>query len=190
MARQLCRADIVPCVLHTVQARAHARRIVTNLSKNVCKGISIARKRFRAFHNSFFVGKETVRDPSISMDAHMRIRLDVASTATAFAVALATISLAACGPDAGPATANSGPGPATAAAAPAPQTGPTSGGSASASGTPTASSTSDPVQNAEASLAADGQQVTPVLSYAPGEEAGDTGNPGDDSRRGATSSQQ
>jgi hypothetical protein len=185
MAQRLRCADIVPCAIHAVQACGHAYRIGISvyfaLGKNVCKGIFIARKRFRVFHNSFFVGKETVRDPSIRMDTHMRIRLDVARTATAFAVVLATISLSACGPDAGPSAASSTSNSPSlaAAAAPAaslPQT-------AAASSTQAASATADPVQNAEASLAADSQQITPILSYAPGET-------GDDSRSTATTRQQ
>ncbi|WP_042337387.1 hypothetical protein [Paraburkholderia ferrariae] len=140
----------------------------------------------------------------------MRIRPRDASQASAFALAfavvLATISLAACGPDAGPDAGGSTasvPTPAQANAAPTsaapllPQTAyaaaPSAGNGANgiASGTSSSGDTAPPaaaVQSAQASLAADSQQVAPVLSYAPG-DADDPGNPANDSRRTATTSQ-
>ncbi|MEX3693071.1 hypothetical protein AB3X91_20385 [Paraburkholderia sp. BR14263] len=47
---------------------------------------------------------------------------------------------------------------------------------------------SDPVQGAQASLAADSDQVTPVLSYAPGDSAQTQASNGNDSSSPATSS--
>ncbi|MBB2929183.1 hypothetical protein [Paraburkholderia silvatlantica] len=51
-----------------------------------------------------------------------------------------------------------------------------------------ANTASDPVQGAQASLAADSDQVTPVLSYAPGDSAQTQASNGNDSSSPATSS--
>jgi hypothetical protein len=120
--------------------------------------------------------------------------------AVALSVALATISLSACGPDAGPSAPSAGT-PAPAEAAPA-QTAQTAAQAAAPGDNTPASDTyaansidstrgappgqaSAPVQSVEASLAADSQQVAPVLSYAPG----DADAPADGSRRSPTTSQ-
>jgi hypothetical protein len=175
------------------------------IASNVRKEIFIARKRLLEFHNSFFLGKETVRTPSNRMEAHMRIRRCGAFAATArgtpfavaLSVALATISLSACGPDAGPSAPSAGtPAPAEAAPAQTAQAAQTAAQAAAPGDNTPASDTyaansidstrgappgqaSAPVQSVEASLAADSQQVAPVLSYAPG----------DGSRRSPTTSQ-
>ncbi|WP_322071110.1 hypothetical protein [Paraburkholderia bannensis] len=123
----------------------------------------------------------------------MQKRLFEPSLATVVLVVLATISLAACGPGAGSAAApdttrtpDSQPGitalqPApSAAGSNAPDTANTTN-NALASGIGTAAPAdpanpasyayaSDPVQSVQASLAADSQQVAPVISYAPGDE--------------------
>ncbi|WP_343669335.1 hypothetical protein [Paraburkholderia heleia] len=51
-----------------------------------------------------------------------------------------------------------------------------------------ANTAGDPVQGAQASLAADSDQVTPVLSYAPGDSAQTQASNGNDSSSPATSS--
>ncbi|TDG10385.1 hypothetical protein E1N52_03290 [Paraburkholderia guartelaensis] len=51
-----------------------------------------------------------------------------------------------------------------------------------------ANTASDPVQGAQASLAADSDQVTPVLSYAPGDSAQTQASNGNDPSSPATSS--
>jgi hypothetical protein len=146
----------------------------------------------------------------------MRIRvLDRVSTtlSTAAVVALATIMLDACGPGGGspstPDASASSEGQSVASQPPsARSTTPTLSASsntlpawgANAANVPDAASASDPVQSAQASLAADSQQVTPVMSYAPGDGAQTEASNGDgagndagsgasnDSRRSATSS--
>ncbi|WP_322050713.1 hypothetical protein [Paraburkholderia bannensis] len=126
----------------------------------------------------------------------MQKRLFEPSLATVVLVVIATISLAGCGPGAGSTAApdttrtpDSQPGitalqPApSAAGSNAPDTTNTTGtaNNALASGIGTAAPTdpanpasyayaSDPVQSVQASLAADSQQVAPVMSYAPGDE--------------------
>ncbi|WP_322041934.1 hypothetical protein [Paraburkholderia sp. J67] len=113
----------------------------------------------------------------------MQRRLFEQSLATVIAVALATILLAACGPGAtSPATPESanGPGQAQSQTQNQPQN-PTASAANLASSVSTATPAdtanpasyayaSDPVQSVQASLAADNQQVAPVMSYAPGDE--------------------
>jgi hypothetical protein len=124
------------------------------------------------------------------MEAHMRIRRCGAFPATACTVVLTTISLGACGPDAGPSAASAETSAAAQAALPqsaqAAQIAPAEG--APVSGAKVADSTpadANAVQSVQTSLAADSQQIAPVLSYAPG----DADAPADDSRRTPTSSQ-
>ncbi|SDI16497.1 hypothetical protein SAMN05216466_11842 [Paraburkholderia phenazinium] len=135
-------------------------------------------KHYTLFHNIFFKSLETAsRYPN--EDADMR-RQHVAVTAAL--VALTTTLLSACGPDdSTSASVDQGN--------PAPTAAPTSGHETSPTVTPqsafgaSATLTSAPdtaataataasdsaVQSVQASLAADSQQVAPVLHYAPGD---------------------
>jgi hypothetical protein len=70
---------------------------------------------------------------------------------------------------------------------------PDTGASANPSATPAyganaANTASAPAQSAQASLAADSDQVTPVMSYAPGDSAQTQASNGNDSSGSATSS--
>jgi hypothetical protein len=146
-----------------------------------------ARKRYTIFHKFFFKSLETAcANPKL--DAQMR-RHHVA--ATAVLVALTTIMLSACGPDDGTSTSADQSGAAPNAVASANTSDPTQsahetspaltpasafGASATFTNVPNADPNAAPgaapdnaVQNVEASLAADSQQVTPVLHYAPGD---------------------
>ncbi|MBB2999124.1 hypothetical protein FHX57_001453 [Paraburkholderia tropica] len=101
--------------------------------------------------------------------------------ATAISVVLATMALAACGPgdnasssapqqSAPNLTANAGD---TAAYANAGNAGNAGNATNAASDTLAAAPAvyaSDPVQSVQASLAADSEQIAPVMSYAPGDE--------------------
>ncbi|PVX86577.1 hypothetical protein C7402_102413 [Paraburkholderia unamae] len=124
---------------------------------------------------------------------------------TATVVAHATIMLTACGPGAGaPAASDSSAAPQSqSAAAPSPfarsaATTPLPDASSAAStvaipawganASNAANAASDPVQSAQASLAADSDQVTPVMSYAPGDGAQTEASNGNDSSRPVTSS--
>lgn len=146
----------------------------------------------------------------------MRIRLpNRASTtlSTAAIVVLATIMLDACGPGYGSSAASSTPDASenqSAAATsqsplansaritplPTPDTNTSMSASANpsaipaygANAAPAANTASDPAQGAQASLAADSDQVTPVLSYAPGDSAQTQASNGNDSSSSATSS--
>ncbi|MBB3257558.1 hypothetical protein F4827_002423 [Paraburkholderia bannensis] len=132
----------------------------------------------------------------------MQSRLFKPSPAIVISVVLATISLAACGPGVGSSAApdtTSAPGQQQINAAlqpAAPVAGPNgSSGAAPADAANPASYTyaNDPVQSVEASLAADSQQVAPVMSYAPGDEPPRSGTgtsaSGTDSRSTATTRQ-
>ncbi|WP_321782722.1 hypothetical protein [Paraburkholderia sp. J94] len=101
------------------------------------------------------------------------------STATAISVVLATIMLAACGPgdnassapqqqSAPNLTANAETNAANAYAS-AGNTNAATASSDTLAAAP-ASYASDPVQSVQASLAADSEQIAPVMSYAPGDE--------------------
>lgn len=57
-----------------------------------------------------------------------------------------------------------------------------------ANAAPAANTANDPVQGAQASVAADSDQVTPVMSYAPGDSAQTQASNGNDSSSSATSS--
>ncbi|QGZ64493.1 hypothetical protein FAZ98_16815 [Paraburkholderia acidisoli] len=134
----------------------------------------------------------------------MRIRLDARPARTALAttlVALATLSLTACGPgDNAPVAARSA-APVSPAATAARNDADTSSAGvrlpsasradvdahASAPATDTTNASADPVQNVQASLAADSQQVTPVMSYAPGDEAQQEASTGNNTGGAATS---
>lgn|GEM_PF-876475 len=137
-----------------------------------------ARKRYTIFHKFFFKSLETAcANPNL--DADMR-RHYVA--ATAVLVALTTIMLSACGPDDGASTSadqsraapdavNSAATPSAQATSPALPP-PAFGASATLTSLPNASpdaASDSAVQSVEASLAADSQQVAPVLHYAPGD---------------------
>ncbi|WP_321813216.1 MULTISPECIES: hypothetical protein [unclassified Paraburkholderia] len=114
----------------------------------------------------------------------MQRRLFEPSLATWISVVLATISLAACGPGASGTTTASVPdtvsaqSPARDAAADQQPAAAPRSSAALASQIGTAAPTdaasfayaNDPVQSVQASLAADSQQVAPVMSYAPGDE--------------------
>jgi hypothetical protein len=143
-----------------------------------------ARKRYTIFHKFFFNSLETAcANPNL--DAEMR-RHHVA--ATAVLVAITTIMLSACGPDDGASASadqsSAAPNSATSAATlsareTSPALTPPAAFAASATLTNVPSKTGpnaapgtapeDAVQSVEASLAADSQQVTPVLHYAPGD---------------------
>ena len=147
-----------------------------------------ARKRYTIFHKFFFNSLETAcANPNL--DAEMR-RHHVA--ATAVLVALTTIMLSACGPDDGTsastdqssAAPNSATSAATSVTTPfAQETSPALtpplafGASATLANVPDntgpnaapGTAPDNAVQSVEASLAADSQQVTPVLHYAPGD---------------------
>ncbi|WP_322102807.1 hypothetical protein [Paraburkholderia sp. J41] len=113
----------------------------------------------------------------------MRIRPNAGMARAAFVttfVALATIMLDACGPDDGSAAARSAsqtaPSPRDAVAAPSAGIRLPAASNADADADTSADANasalaSDPVQSAQASLAADSQQVAPVMSYAPGDGA-------------------
>lgn len=118
----------------------------------------------------------------------MRIRSTVNMARTALAkpliatfVALATISLGACGPDnsssvAASSTSQITPSSREAAAMPSPGISLPAAASSDANATASANSvdsntSTDSVQSVQASLAADSQQVAPVMSYAPGDSA-------------------
>ncbi|MEX3978187.1 hypothetical protein AB4Y45_04270 [Paraburkholderia sp. EG287A] len=147
----------------------------------------------------------------------MRIRLQnrVSTTlSTAAIVVLATIMLDACGPGYGSSAASSTPDPSESQSAatqsplansarisPLPtDTNASANTSANASTNPSAipayganaatatNTANDPVQGAQASLAADSDQVTPVLSYAPGDSTQTQASNGNDSSSPATSS--
>ncbi|MCP3719211.1 hypothetical protein [Paraburkholderia sp. CNPSo 3281] len=148
----------------------------------------------------------------------MRIRLPnrVSTTLpTAAIVVLATIMLDACGPGYGTSAASSTPDTSESQSAatqsalansarimplPTADTNTSASTSANASTNPSATpayganaataanTASDPVQGAQASLAADSDQVTPVLSYAPRDSAQTQANNGNDSSSPATSS--
>jgi hypothetical protein len=115
----------------------------------------------------------------------MQRRLFEPSSLTVISVVLATISLAACGPGVGSsATPDTTSAPSqpqyNAALQPTPAEAGSSGATlASSIGTAAPADAanpasyayaSDPVQSVQASLAADNQQVAPVMSYAPGDE--------------------
>ncbi|CAG9202782.1 conserved exported hypothetical protein [Paraburkholderia tropica] len=102
------------------------------------------------------------------------------STATAISVVLATIMLAACGPgdnaSSAPPQQQSTPNltanaetNAKNAYASAGNTNAATASSDTLAAAP-ASYASDPVQSVQASLAADSEQIAPVMSYAPGDE--------------------
>ncbi|MEX3960820.1 hypothetical protein AB4Y42_01195 [Paraburkholderia sp. EG286B] len=133
---------------------------------------------------------------------------------TAAIVVLATIMLDACGPGYGSSAASSTPDPSESQSAatqsplansaritPLPtDTNAAANASTNTSANPSAipayganaataaNTASDPVQGAQASLAADSDQVTPVLSYAPGDNAQTQASNGNDSSSPATSS--
>jgi hypothetical protein len=115
----------------------------------------------------------------------MQRRLFEPSSLTVISVVLATTSLAACGPGVGssaaPDTTSAPSQPQNnAALQPAPAEAGSSGATlASSIGTAAPADAanpasyayaSDPVQSVQASLAADNQQIAPVMSYAPGDE--------------------
>ncbi|MEX3948950.1 hypothetical protein AB4Y40_14535 [Paraburkholderia sp. EG287B] len=137
---------------------------------------------------------------------------------TAAIVVLATIMLDACGPGYGSSAASSTPDPSESQSAatqsplansaritPLPTDTNTAANTSANASTNTsanpsaipayganaataANTASDPVQGAQASLAADSDQVTPVLSYAPGDNAQTQASNGNDSSSPATSS--
>ncbi|HEV3431913.1 MAG TPA: hypothetical protein VG320_28885 [Paraburkholderia sp.] len=133
----------------------------------------------------------------------MQRRLFEPSSAAVISVVLATISLAACGPGVGSSAPETASAPVqqqdSAALQPAPPAAPgaATANTTLASGIGTAAPAdtanpasyayaSDPVQSVQASLAADSQQVAPVMSYAPGDEPSQSSN---DSRSTATTRQ-
>lgn len=125
---------------------------------------------------------------------HLPYRVS-ATLPTAVIVVLATIMLDACGPGYGSSTpltstsaqsqqaATPSPSPSANSAATSPQ--PDARVLANPGATPAhganAATASDSVQSAQASLAADGDQVTPVMSYAPGDTAQTQASNGNDS---------
>jgi hypothetical protein len=124
----------------------------------------------QTFHNYFLKGLETA--PAFTKpDADMRRSKRLASIAS---IAVATVALSACGADdssvnastSSPPVADSGAQQhqATSLAAALPDASPALAVNPAAA--------SDPItQNMQASLAADTQQVTPVMHYAPGDSA-------------------
>jgi len=139
-------------------------------------------------------------------EAHMQTNSFAQSLAGATTVALATIMLAACGPgNSSPSQASAANAPARAnpaaqaqdASAPLPQASTSAMESmANGIGTSAQSATnaanaadfaSDAVASAQASLAADSQQVAPIMSYAPGDAP--PASTGNDSSSTATTSQ-
>ncbi|WP_258194199.1 hypothetical protein [Paraburkholderia sp. BL18I3N2] len=124
----------------------------------------------QTFHNYFLKGLETA--PAFTkLDADMSRNKRLASAAL---VALATLALSGCGADdSAPSAASSTPAVANNDAAPNAATSPATpilNASSPLAADPTAAS--DPItQNMQASLAADNQQVAPVMHYAPGDSA-------------------
>ncbi|REG51378.1 hypothetical protein B0G80_7871 [Paraburkholderia sp. BL6669N2] len=124
----------------------------------------------QTFHNYFLKGLETA--PAFTkLDADMRRNKRLASAAL---VALATLALSGCGADdsappaasSTPAVANNDVAPNTAGSPATPML----NASSPLAADPAAAS--DPItQNMQASLAADNQQVAPVMHYAPGDSA-------------------
>jgi PBP1b-binding outer membrane lipoprotein LpoB len=105
------------------------------------------------------------------LDANMRRDKRLASAAL---VALATVALSGCGADdSAPSATSSSPAVAHNDAAPDAAMAPAAAmldASSTLAANPTAAS--DPItQNMQASLAADSQQVSPVMHYAPGDSA-------------------
>ncbi|WP_321900940.1 hypothetical protein [Paraburkholderia tropica] len=101
--------------------------------------------------------------------------------ATAISVVLATMALAACGPgdnasssapqqSAPNLTANAANAADTAAYANAGNAGNATNAASDTLAAAPAVYASDPVQSVQASLAADSEQIAPVMSYAPGDE--------------------
>lgn len=124
----------------------------------------------QTFHNYFLKGLETA--PAFTKrDADMRRNQRLACAAL---VALTTLALSGCGADdSAPSAASSTPAVANNDAAPnaaASLATPTLNASSPLAADPAAAS--DPItQNMQASLAADNQQVAPVMHYAPGDSA-------------------
>ncbi|MEM5325918.1 hypothetical protein VSR34_04805 [Paraburkholderia sp. JHI2823] len=133
------------------------------------------------------------------MRMHLPYRVS-ATLPTAVIVVLATIMLDACGPGYGSSTpltptsaqsqqaATPSPSPSANSAATSPQPDArvlANPGATPAHGANVATTASDSVQRAQASLAADGDQVTPVMSYAPGETAQTQASNGNDSSSSA-----
>jgi hypothetical protein len=124
----------------------------------------------QTFHNYFLKGLETA--PAFTkLDADMRSDKRLASAAL---VALATLALSGCGADdSAPSAASSTPAVANNDAAPNTTSSPALPmPNASTPLAADATAASDPItQNMQASLAADNQQVAPVMHYAPGDGA-------------------
>ena len=131
---------------------------------------------------------------------HLPYRVS-ATLPTAVIVVLATIMLDACGPGYGsstPLTSTSAqsqqaatPSPSANSAATSPQPDArvlANPGATPAHGANVATTASDSVLSAQASLAADGDQVTPVMSYAPGDTAQTQASNGNDASSSATPS--
>jgi hypothetical protein len=124
----------------------------------------------QTFHNYFLKGLDTA-SAFTTLDVDMGQDKRVAS---AVLVALATLALSGCGADdSAPSAASTTPAAANNDAAPnaaaAPAT-PILNASSTLAADPAAAS--DPItQNMQASLAADNQQVAPVMHYAPGDSA-------------------
>ncbi|MEM5455595.1 hypothetical protein VSR69_12265 [Paraburkholderia phytofirmans] len=124
----------------------------------------------QTFHNYFLKGLDTA-SAFTKLDVDMGQNKRVAS---AVLVALATLALSGCGADdSAPSAASTTPAAANNDAAPnaaaAPAT-PILNASSTLAADPAAAS--DPItQNMQASLAADNQQVAPVMHYAPGDSA-------------------
>jgi hypothetical protein len=111
---------------------------------------------------------------STGLDAHMHGRPFAPPLAAVITVALATIILGACGPadTSSPTTAAANAPVTRAALPPASASTDTVANGLGISNPDTANAAvfaSDAVQSAQASLAADSQQIAPVLSYAPGD---------------------
>jgi hypothetical protein len=123
----------------------------------------------QTFHNYFLKGIETAL-AFTQPDADMRRDKRLASAAL---LALATFALSACGADDSPSTAtSSAPSAAVDDAAQRPATLSAALPDASAPLAANPAAASDPImQNMQASLAADSQQVAPVMHYAPGDSA-------------------
>jgi hypothetical protein len=173
--------SILPICAPSGQIEAVFRRqYVEGLSKNrQFPPVFGARKRYTIFHKFFFISLETAcANPNLDGDMskhHVAV--------TAVLVALAASVLSACGPDDGASVSASQSSAANNAAvnvaantpADTARLPPTPSG-ASASLTNASNAAPDTaVQSVEASLAADSQQVTPVLHYAPGDK--DPGGP-------------
>jgi hypothetical protein len=127
-------------------------------------------KRHRqTFHSYFLEGLETA-SAITDMDADMKRDTGLATT---FALVLITVALSGCGADDGSsstAATSSTPAPVANDSATAMPATAAFGASASLTGLPDAAS--DPIaQNMQAILAADSQQVAPVMHYAPGDSS-------------------